>query len=372
MSIKELIETAKLQDVSWYRKVIVPKLTQNKKRYQAIEDKTGIPKAFVACLHVRENASDLGVFKRYLGNGQLLSQKTTIVPKGRGPFKTWEEGAIDALVNIQGLNKIKDWTLETAIIEWEKYNGLGYKTRGKNSPYVWNMTNHGVGSGHFTSDGKYSATAQDGSIGCFAMYQILVEADIDFAIGVKQLEPVNTNFFTALFEAIKQFFSFFNNTPSAPAIVTPEGLNPMDTLKEKIRQIAEAELGTKEIVGSKHSPRIIEYHSTTGKFSDDETAWCSSFCKWVCLKAGVKPDLLKMITAAARSWLTFGVETTRPKEWDIVIFWRGSISGWQGHVAFFKYVKDGRVYCVGGNQSDAVNLSSYPLSQVLGYRTYKI
>ncbi len=41
------------------------------------------------------------------------------------------------------------------------------------------------------------------------------------------------------------------------------------------------ETGQKEIKGKEHNPRIIEYHSTTGGFKDDETPWCASFCNWV-------------------------------------------------------------------------------------------
>jgi len=53
-------------------------------------------------------------------------------------------------------------------------------------------------------------------------------------------------------------------------------------------KIARAELGVLEIKGIKHNPRIIEYHSTTGKFKYDETPWCSSFVNWVMTKAGLK------------------------------------------------------------------------------------
>jgi hypothetical protein len=51
-------------------------------------------------------------------------------------------------------------------------------------------------------------------------------------------------------------------------------------------RIAEKELGIKERPKSAHEPRIIEYHSTTGRFKDDETPWCSSFVNWVLAKLG--------------------------------------------------------------------------------------
>lgn len=192
-SIKNLLSTVKLKmdELAWYKSTHVPKVIRSKAIYKSIEKKTGIPAAFVAAIHTRESGSDVGVFKRYLGNGQPINQVTTIVPKGRGPFKTWEEGAIDALVKIKGYDKIKNWTLETCITEWEKYNGLGYKNRGKLSPYVWSKTNHGDNTGLFVRDGVYDQNAKDGNIGCMALYLLLVEADPDFAIGSSNSSPSN-------------------------------------------------------------------------------------------------------------------------------------------------------------------------------------
>ncbi|MCD9583442.1 hypothetical protein LVK05_15540, partial [Tenacibaculum maritimum] len=51
-------------------------------------------------------------------------------------------------------------------------------------------------------------------------------------------------------------------------------------------QIAYGELWTEEIAGSKHNPRVLEYHASAGhtgsNISDDKKwAWCSSFACWV-------------------------------------------------------------------------------------------
>lgn len=43
-------------------------------------------------------------------------------------------------------------------------------------------------------------------------------------------------------------------------------------------KIAMKELGVRELAGSKHNPRIIEYHKATSlKATQDEVSWCSSF-----------------------------------------------------------------------------------------------
>src|SRR5882672_5523791 len=41
----------------------------------------------IGLLHLRESSLD---FKTYLGNGDPLNKKTTHVPAGRGPFKTFK------------------------------------------------------------------------------------------------------------------------------------------------------------------------------------------------------------------------------------------------------------------------------------------
>src|SRR5262245_27153532 len=73
---------------------LAQRLLAHKTEYQAIEKATGVPWPMIAVLHLRESNADFGT---YLGNGQSLKKKTTIVPKGRGPFKSFKEGAIDAL-----------------------------------------------------------------------------------------------------------------------------------------------------------------------------------------------------------------------------------------------------------------------------------
>ncbi len=62
---------------------LAQQLAAGKPRYREIEARTGVPWWFVGLCHYRESAFD---FDTYLGNGQTLGRRTTIVPKGRGPF----------------------------------------------------------------------------------------------------------------------------------------------------------------------------------------------------------------------------------------------------------------------------------------------
>lgn len=129
--------------------------------------------------------------------------------------------------------------------------------------------------------------------------------------------------------------------------------------------IAEKEIGVKEIAGNKHNPRILEYHQATQlKATADEVSWCAAFVNW-CLKQSGELGTLR---ADARSFLGWGIETKTPRKGDIVVFWRGKKSGWQGHVAFFIEENSDAVKVLGGNQNNKVCYMWYPKSQVLGYR----
>jgi len=130
-------------------------------------------------------------------------------------------------------------------------------------------------------------------------------------------------------------------------------------------EYAKQEVGVKEIPGKGHNPRILEYHATTTlKATEDEVSWCSSFVNWCVIQAGLKGTN----SAAARSWLKWGVPTLEPKEGDIVVFKRPPNPA-SGHVAFFVKMDGDKVFCLGGNQSDMAKISAYKKADVLDFRT---
>lgn len=126
-----------------------------------------------------------------------------------------------------------------------------------------------------------------------------------------------------------------------------------------------ADLGLSEISGSKDEPRIVQMFADVGHswVKDDETAWCAAAVGSWLKKAG-KPHTGSL---TARSYLQWGRATTAPKRGDVVVFTRGT--GWQGHVALYLGEEAGRVWVIGGNQSNRVSITSYPKSKLLGYRT---
>jgi len=127
--------------------------------------------------------------------------------------------------------------------------------------------------------------------------------------------------------------------------------------------LAEKELDTKEIPGSVHNSRIVEYHACTTLKATDDTPWCRSFVNWCMYHAGFMPTR----SAAARSWLDWGLRLPEPINGCIVVFRRGS-SPTAGHVGFFHSVgRHGLIRVLGGNQSNKVCYANYRQSDVLGY-----
>ena len=173
---KKLIKSAKLmKPLSWYRKNVVKKIADNKERYIKASEMTGCPPIFIALTHIMEQASDVGKFKTYIGNGQPLNKKTTIVPRNRGPFDSWEAGVKDALSVVKNLDEIKEWTIERLLYELERYNGFGYRNQSPpiNTPYVWCGTNHYV-KGKYTKDSKFDRRAVSRQLGCYAYQHIML------------------------------------------------------------------------------------------------------------------------------------------------------------------------------------------------------
>ena len=147
-------------------------LLAHKPRYEEVARTTGVPWSVIAVLHQRESDAD---FRTYLGNGEPLNRKTRIVPAGRGPFPTWEAGAIDAL-QYDGLDKVREWTPERACYEIEKFNGFGYRNKQINSPYLWSYSNI-YSSGKYVSDGQFSSSTVDEQCGAMPVLKRIMELD---------------------------------------------------------------------------------------------------------------------------------------------------------------------------------------------------
>lgn len=133
-----------------------------KKHYLAVEKATGVPWWFIAVVHERESSQN---FAKSLAQGDPWNKRSVRVPRGRGPFTSWEEAAIDALTNCGPYAaRNKDWSIGNALALLEKYNGLGYFNKGLPSPYIWAGTDQ-YKKGKYIADGKFDPEHVDQQLG---------------------------------------------------------------------------------------------------------------------------------------------------------------------------------------------------------------
>jgi len=153
---------------------VASRLAAAKSRYQAVAAKTGVPWFFIAVAHEREASQN---WNTQLGQGDPLGSVSVHVPKGRGPFKTWEDGAYDALVNCAPFAaRNHDWSVGATLTMLEQYNGLGYASRGRPSPYIWSGTDQYV-SGKYVRDGVYDPNVVDQQLGCAGLLLAMIQID---------------------------------------------------------------------------------------------------------------------------------------------------------------------------------------------------
>ena len=149
-----------------------------KDRYVALEKRTakgkpnGVPWWWSAITAERESSQN---WSRSLAQGDRWDRKSVNVPRGRGPFKSWEDAAVDAL-HIDAVDEVLDWRLEKALFFWERFNGWGYFLRGRPSAYLWGATSVQK-PGKFTSDGHWNGSVMDTQLGCAAMLKVMMELD---------------------------------------------------------------------------------------------------------------------------------------------------------------------------------------------------
>lgn len=170
----------------------INKITANKASYTDVGEPLNIPWYFIGIIHCMEGGLD---FKTHLHNGDPLTQRTVQVPKGRplsgNPPFSWEESATDALT-IEGVVSWKDWSIPGMLYCFEKYNGIGYRLKGIQSPYLWSYSNNYT-SGKYTEDGVYDPTAVSRQCGSAVLLrrmcekQIIHIGDTDRISQIKQL-----------------------------------------------------------------------------------------------------------------------------------------------------------------------------------------
>lgn len=150
--------------------------------------------------------------------------------------------------------------------------------------------------------------------------------------------------------------------PAAVARPKPKALHGLPWLAE-----AERLKGTKETPGKGNNPVIMEWADDLDQwYPGDDVAWCGLFVAH-CMRIGAPLDPQDFNRLGAREWLKFG-RAVDPQRGAILVFWRGSKSGWTGHVGFYVGEDATAYHVLGGNQSDSVNVARVAKDRLLGAR----
>jgi uncharacterized protein (TIGR02594 family) len=128
---------------------------------------------------------------------------------------------------------------------------------------------------------------------------------------------------------------------------------------------AQTELGQRERTGDTDNPRIMRFYQEVGHpdVLHDETAWCAAFVGAMLERTG----WLSTRSLMARSYLTWGQPLASGQPGAIAVFRRGADPS-AGHVAFWLGGMGDRVRVLGGNQGDAVSITTLPRSDLLAIR----
>lgn len=161
---------------------VVERLIQReaKTHYEMVATATGVPWFVIAIIHEREASQS---WRANLAQGDPWNNVSIHVPRGRGPFASWNAAAVDALKNCAPhAAKWNDWSIGGLLTLLEEYNGLGYAMRGVPSPYVWASTDQ-YKAGKYIADGHFDPSAVDHQLGCAALLARMRIADHNIVLG---------------------------------------------------------------------------------------------------------------------------------------------------------------------------------------------
>lgn len=149
--------------------------------------------------------------------------------------------------------------------------------------------------------------------------------------------------------------------------ITLAALRPAHNLdQDHLPWMVEA-LAIKGLHESRHVAQLRRWFDKSVSWIDPrEVAWCGAFVATVYRKWKPGIDLPKN-PLGARNWQHWGVECD-PGLGACLVFWRGSRSGWKGHVGFYHGEDTTHYHVLGGNQRDSVTVSRIAKSRLLSAR----
>lgn len=175
----------------------------------------------------------------------------------------------------------------------------------------------------------------------------------DGALGRRTIEAV------AAFQAAEKLDIRFPGT-IGPKTIAALGITTADPVAPAWILEARRYLGLHERRDAKRLDKALRLDAS-------EIAWCGAFVGMV-VAATLPKEVLPANPLGARNWLRFGSEIDEPQIGAVAVFWRGSKSGWSGHVGFVAGHDKTHLHILGGNQSDSVSVARIAKDRLLGYR----
>ena len=129
-------------------------------------------------------------------------------------------------------------------------------------------------------------------------------------------------------------------------------------------KIARSFIGVKETPGPKHSATIMDWlRKLKSWIKDDETPWCGTFVAAVMQEAGLP---YPAVYVRAKEWASYGanLRSTHVAPGAILVFSREG----GGHVGFYVGEDSTAYHVLGGNQSNAVNITRIAKSRCIAIR----
>lgn len=129
-------------------------------------------------------------------------------------------------------------------------------------------------------------------------------------------------------------------------------------------------IGTKEVVGPKNNPLIMNWVKELGVghvFADEGVPWCGLFVAY-CMKAAGRAYPTHFYRAKEWGvWDGLGLAGGGQKFGDVLVFWRDG----GGHVGFYVGEDKSAYHVLGGNQGDAVSVVRIAKQRLIATRRPK-
>lgn len=167
--------------------------------------------------------------------------------------------------------------------------------------------------------------------------------------------------------ALDRRFPDRSDLAPTPAVVLP--VNGAPDRSRKHYDLLKTYLGVKETAGSATNPKLQPAFALLPSWlskDDSKTAWCGVIRGYIGFQLGTGMPPEHYRAAAWEGWGT-AVDLKKPTTWqkgDTIIMKR--TGGF--HVCLLDRVEGSKVYCLGGNQSNAVTIAPFAISGITAVR----